>query len=72
MGASLTAVFGSFSMEEVGDETFERFRQWNSQKQQETQSVKEGTDETLKLLCSWFEKVVEVCEKHDIRGVSLT
>ncbi|XP_048882562.1 serine/threonine kinase 31 [Brienomyrus brachyistius] len=59
VGASLTAVFGSFSMEGAGDETFERFRQWNSQKQQETRAVEEETDETLKFLCSWFEKMVK-------------
>ncbi|KAJ8415906.1 hypothetical protein AAFF_G00404630 [Aldrovandia affinis] len=54
VGASLTAIFGSFSTEDVGEQAFDQFSEWKSQKQQESQSVREKTDEALETLCSVF------------------
>ncbi|KAG5856669.1 hypothetical protein ANANG_G00010370 [Anguilla anguilla] len=54
VAASLTAAFGAFAAEDAGEQAFDQFSEWKSQKQQESQTVRERTDLALQSLCSWF------------------
>ncbi|KAL4646881.1 serine/threonine-protein kinase 31 isoform X1, partial [Arapaima gigas] len=72
VGASLATVFGSFSMEDVGDEAFEQFCQWKRQRQLETWSVREATDKALQSLCSWFENMAKFLNVSCKTSVSLS
>uniref|UniRef100_A0A8C7LIR2 Serine/threonine kinase 31 n=1 Tax=Oncorhynchus kisutch TaxID=8019 RepID=A0A8C7LIR2_ONCKI len=58
VSSSLTAVFGPASMEgDVGQQAFEQFSQWRTQRSQLTSSVRDGTDKALQALCTWSENV---------------
>uniref|UniRef100_A0A8C9SNN9 Serine/threonine kinase 31 n=1 Tax=Scleropages formosus TaxID=113540 RepID=A0A8C9SNN9_SCLFO len=72
VGASLSAVFGSFSMEDVGDQVFEQFCQWKRQKQLETQAVRKATEEALESLCCWFDNMAKLLNLSNKTCVSLS
>ncbi|MBN3297982.1 STK31 kinase, partial [Amia calva] len=57
LGSALSSVFGSFSMEDVGENAFDQFAEWKSRKQQEFNSVRNKTDDALKSLCLWFSDI---------------
>uniref|UniRef100_A0A674CC87 Serine/threonine-protein kinase 31-like n=1 Tax=Salmo trutta TaxID=8032 RepID=A0A674CC87_SALTR len=58
VSSSLTAVFGPASMEgDVGEQAFEQYYQWRTQRSRLTSSVRDGTDKALKALCTWSENV---------------
>nr|XP_029513026.1 uncharacterized protein LOC115127552 [Oncorhynchus nerka] len=58
VSSSLTAVFVPSSMEgDVGEQAFEQYSQWRTQRSQLTSSVRDGTDKALQALCTWSENV---------------
>ncbi|XP_071004188.1 serine/threonine-protein kinase 31 [Oncorhynchus clarkii lewisi] len=58
VSSSLTAVFGPASMEgDVGEQAFEQYCQWRTQRSRLTSSVRDGTDKALQALCTWSENV---------------
>ncbi|XP_030648173.1 serine/threonine-protein kinase 31 [Chanos chanos] len=56
-GSSLTALFGSFSMEDVGGKVFEQFLDWKRKKYQISSNIHQATDHTLNTLCSWASNI---------------
>ncbi|XP_036394625.1 serine/threonine-protein kinase 31-like [Megalops cyprinoides] len=72
VSASLTALFGSFSMECVGEQAFEQFSEWKNQKQQEIKSMREKTDKTLMSLCLLFSNMGKFFCLSSTTSVSLT
>ncbi|KAK1172955.1 hypothetical protein AOXY_G5666 [Acipenser oxyrinchus oxyrinchus] len=59
LGSVLSSVFGSFTMENVGEDAFEKFSDWKSNKQDEFRGVRNETDNSLKSLCMWFSSIKE-------------
>ncbi|RXM99575.1 Serine/threonine-protein kinase 31 [Acipenser ruthenus] len=46
-------------MENVGEDAFEKFSDWKSNKQDEFSGVRSETDNSLKSLCMWFSSIKE-------------
>nr|XP_046194026.1 serine/threonine-protein kinase 31-like [Oncorhynchus gorbuscha] len=58
VSSSLSAEFGPASMEgDVGEQAFEQYSQWRTQRSQLTSSVRDGTDKALQALCTWSENI---------------
>ncbi|XP_029602615.1 serine/threonine-protein kinase 31 isoform X4 [Salmo trutta] len=71
VSSSLTAVFGPASMEgDVGEQAFEQYYQWRTQRSRLTSSVRDGTDKALKALCTWSENVGKEQNNHETKVVS--
>jgi hypothetical protein len=45
---------------DVGEQAFEQYSQWRTQRSQLTSSVRDGTDKALQALCTWSENIGKV------------
>ncbi|XP_041098485.1 serine/threonine-protein kinase 31-like [Polyodon spathula] len=59
LGSVLSSVFGSFTVENVGEDAFEQFCDWKNNKQDEFSGVRNETDNSLKSLGMWFSSIKE-------------